>query len=341
MASFINFDVVEQVYETALNEVSSLTTYVTMVAGIGALLYLSTKIWKQWANGGQIDFYGLLKPFAILLVLLNFSVVPVVLDTLTDPLTTVTKELREEKNEEYNKKVTELAEIQKLKAIETAQNVTKETDWTLKGIYEKLCQIANAIDYLNPVSQGCYWGRQLTSFILSTIIEYLSIAVSSFIIIFAYLTKIILVIIGPLVFALAIFPGFGHVLQQWFCRYINVCLWIPICNIIGYVIQSLYISCTVDNAIKAVEENYTMIEQVYAEDSNRFVGTIFLLIGVFLYFMVPKIADWVISGNGSGMIGDALTSAAGRTAGVATGAVGGKLATKGVAKAIGGAVKGK
>lgn len=334
MANFIDFMAVEEVYNTALKEINSITTYAIVVAGIGALLYLSAKIWKEWANGGQINFYGLLRPFAILLVLLNFSIVPVVLDTLTAPLTIVTEELRDSKNEEYNKKVAEIAELQKNKANESVNNIA-ESDWSIKGIYIKVCEIANIVEYFNPVSQAMYWGRQAMSALISTIAQYLCTAIAACILIFAYLTKIILVLVGPLVFGLSIFPGFGNVLQQWLCRYINVCLWIPICNIIGYMNQSLVIATSVDNAIKAINENALMTEQIAMMEGNNFVITLFMIISIIMYAMVPKIANWIISGDGSGMFSDAIGSTAGRVGSVAARSIGGRMATKGIGKEVG------
>lgn len=334
MAAIFNFQAVEKVYETALSDISGLITYSTVVAGIGALLFICAKIWKQWANGGEIDFYGLLRPFAILLILLNFSIVPVFIDTLTDPLKSATRELRDSKNEEYNEKWKKLGEFQVDKFKNAADTLTNG-DLSLQGIYNKVCQISNLLEYLDPIKQTNYWIKNVTSYAISTGVQYLCTAVSGFIYIFAYLTKIILVIIGPLVFALAIFPGFGNVLQQWFCRYINVCLWIPICNIIGYVMQSIVISVQLDNTIKAAEDGVSLVQQTYITTSNHFPTIILMLISVFLYAMVPKMADWIISGNGSGMFADAIGSAGGKVASMGMSMAGRNIANKGAAKAIG------
>lgn len=329
------FSAIKGVYEAALNDISSIITYATAIAGIGALIYLCAKIWKEWANGGSIDFYGLLRPFAILLVLLNFSIVPTFLDTLTSPLETVTKELREKKNNEYNDKSKKLVELQYNRAKETVNAVKQDTGSGLRGIYKKVCQIANVVEYLNPGNQGMYWIRQATSFMISTLVEYLANAISYCILIFAYLTKVILVLIGPMVFALSIYPGFSGIFKQWFCRYINVCLWIPICNIIGYMMQAILISTNLDTAIKAAEDGSTLIGQNLALGTNETTSTILLLISIFLYAMVPKIADWIISGNGSGMFADAIGSAATKTASIATGAIGGKIAMSKLASKLG------
>src|SRR5665213_3862479 len=47
---------------------------------------------------------------------------------------------------------------------------------------------------------------------------------------------IVLAILGPLVFGLAVFDGLGHILMVWVARYINVFLWLPVANIFGSII---------------------------------------------------------------------------------------------------------
>jgi uncharacterized RDD family membrane protein YckC len=44
---------------------------------------------------------------------------------------------------------------------------------------------------------------------------------------------IVLAILGPLVFGLAVFDGFQHTLTVWLARYINIVLWLPGANILG------------------------------------------------------------------------------------------------------------
>lgn len=47
---------------------------------------------------------------------------------------------------------------------------------------------------------------------------------------------IILAILGPIVFGLAVFDGFQHTLTVWLAKYINVFLWLPVSNIFGAII---------------------------------------------------------------------------------------------------------
>ncbi|MGY2134297.1 hypothetical protein ACW9KT_18840 [Hymenobacter sp. HD11105] len=52
---------------------------------------------------------------------------------------------------------------------------------------------------------------------------------------------IILSIIGPISFGFAIWPGFEGTLTNWFSRYINTFLWLPVANIFGAIIAKIQV----------------------------------------------------------------------------------------------------
>ena len=54
-----------QVFETMLGMCGSLTGVGQSLAGFGAILYISYRVWGHLANNEQIDFYPLFRPFAI------------------------------------------------------------------------------------------------------------------------------------------------------------------------------------------------------------------------------------------------------------------------------------
>ena len=50
---------------------------------------------------------------------------------------------------------------------------------------------------------------------------------------------VVLAILGPLVFGIAVFDGFQHTLTVWIARYINIFLWLPVANIFGSIIGKI------------------------------------------------------------------------------------------------------
>jgi conjugative transposon TraJ protein len=108
---------------------------------------------------------------------------------------------------------------------------------------------------------------------------------------------IVLAILGPLVFGLAVFDGFQHTLTVWMARYINVFLWLPVANIFGAIIGK-------------VQQNMLAIDisQVQNSGDTFFSSTdtaylIFLLIGIVGYFTVPSTANYIVNaGGGNAML---------------------------------------
>lgn len=100
--------------------------------------------------------------------------------------------------------------------------------------------------------------------------------------------------------------------------------------------QTLTIEVVMNNAINSL--NDPMLMQATTLLTNNLVGIIFLIISIILYAMVPKISNWIISGDGSGMFADAVGSTAGGVGRLAARSVGARIATKGISKAVGSAV---
>jgi conjugative transposon TraJ protein len=103
---------------------------------------------------------------------------------------------------------------------------------------------------------------------------------------------IILAILGPLVFALAVFDGFHHTLIAWLARYINIFLWLPVANIFGSVTGKIQ-----ENMLKID------IEQVKQTGDTFFSAAdagylIFMIIGIVGYFTVPSVANYIVHAGG-------------------------------------------
>ncbi|WP_317128737.1 hypothetical protein [Mucilaginibacter gracilis] len=130
---------------------------------------------------------------------------------------------------------------------------------------------------------------------------------------------IVLAILGPLVFGLSVFDGFQHSLTQWFARYINIFLWLPIANIFGSIIGQIQ------------QEMLKMdIAQIQSQGDTFFNQTdvaylVFLLIGIVGYFSVPTVANFVVHAHGhNGMLQrvSGISSTAVSTTGSIAGATG-------------------
>jgi conjugative transposon TraJ protein len=103
---------------------------------------------------------------------------------------------------------------------------------------------------------------------------------------------IVLAILGPLVFGLAVFDGFQHTLTVWLARYLNVFLWLPVANIFGSIMGKIQ-----ENMLKAD------LQQIAEAGDTFFSSTdtaylIFMVIGIVGYFTVPSVANYIVHAGG-------------------------------------------
>ena len=103
---------------------------------------------------------------------------------------------------------------------------------------------------------------------------------------------IVLAILGPLVFGLAVFDGFQHTLTVWLARYLNIFLWLPVANIFGGIMGK-------------IQENMLAEDlQQIATNGDTFFSTtdtaylIFMIIGIIGYFTVPSVANYIVHAGG-------------------------------------------
>ena len=137
------------------------------------------------------------------------------------------------------------------------------------------------------------------------------------------------VVLGPIVFGIAVWDGLGGSLSAWFARYISVYLWLPVSSILTALltkIQVLMIS-------KDIAE---LQNPGYVPDSGDWYYIVFFLIGIVGFFCVPTVAGWIIeAGGGIGNYGRNVNQTA--QCGVQGVYTGGKVTMAGTGAALGNA----
>lgn len=297
----------DRLYDKAVTDACSLTSYLMAVAAVGALLYVCVKAWRQWGQGNPIVFYEFLRPFTVALLLSNFYVVPEFINLCCEPLVVFTASLKDASYKEYQEKSDKVysARLESVrnigKTVTAAEDGTQEESWSLLGA------IFDIVDQFNPLTNLTFLLRKIRYDMAVNISMFLCKLVSIALYVFMIVTVEILIILAPVVLTLAIFPSFDHVLKQWICRYINVMLWIPMANIVGYVIQQLYITVFYDKLIRAYTSSGSNAASVYSSGGDGYLILISLLACI-MYCMVPKLSNWILDGNGSGLIGGAVSN---------------------------------
>lgn len=294
--------VLDKVYNQMLPLCSSLIGAARGIAGFAALWYIASRVWKQIAQAEPIDFYPLLRPFALGMVILLFPSVIALMNGVMQPVVGATANMVTDSNQA-------IAELLKQKEDAVKQTSAyqmyvgtdgegdqdkwykythpDDPDHTNEGTFEG---IGNDVKFW--MDKQSYNFRNSIKAWLSEVLEVVFAASSLCINTIRTFFLIVLAIIGPLVFGFSVFDGFQQSLHQWLARYINVFLWLPIANIFGSIIGK-------------VQENMLKLDivQIRSAGDTFFSSTdtaylIFLLIGIMGYFSVPTVANYVVHAHG-------------------------------------------
>ena len=90
-----------------------LTSSAQLICGILAFLYIGSKLWKSWAKGEPIDFYAMLRPFAVGLLIVFFNGFTYCLDALVSPVEAATVYVHDNACERISDSRSEYSRLQK------------------------------------------------------------------------------------------------------------------------------------------------------------------------------------------------------------------------------------
>jgi conjugative transposon TraJ protein len=294
--------VLNKVYDQMIPLCSNLIDAGRGIAGFAALWYIASRVWKQIARAEAIDFYPLLRPFALGMAILLFPAVILLMNGVMQPIVSATgamvtdsdnsialllkqKEDAIKHSSSYEMYVGDDGNGDRSKWYRYTHpddpNDQNEDTFSGLGNDVKFWMDKMQYNFKNNIKQ---W--------LSEILQVLYAAAILCINVIRTFYLIVLAILGPLVFGFAVFDGLQHTLTQWIARYINIFLWLPIANIFGSIIG------------KVQQEMIRLdISQIQSSGDTFFSQTdlsylIFLCIGIVGYFSVPSVANYVIHAHG-------------------------------------------
>lgn len=340
--------VLDKLYDEMMPMCKDLIGIGSGIAGFAALWYIAVRVWRHLANAEPIDFYPLFRPFVIGFCILNFTLVLDCITVVMKPTVTGTAALVENSNRSIELLLQQKEEKLKTSPIYemyvgpdgsgnkdkwyeyTYDEDPSEEDW-IEGIGNDIRFSMEKIGYSFKNSI-----KEWMSEILRVLFEAAALCINTL----RTFQLIVLAILGPLVFGLAVFDGFQHTLTVWLARYINIFLWLPVANIFGGIIGKIQ--------EKMIELD---LDQIQDSGDTFFSSTdigylIFMIIGIVGYTTVPSIANYIVHAAGGGALQTKVSnmfssksSAATSMAGAAAMGVGGAVIQGGsmVADAMGNA----
>lgn len=328
MFSAIEFENLHQVLRSLYVEMmplcSNMVGIAKGIAGLGALFYVSSRVWQSLARAEPIDVYPMLRPFAIGLCILFFpSMVLGTLNAVLSPVVKGTAHILETQTfdmQSYQAKKDRLEREAMLRNPETAYLVSNEEfDKRLESLGWSPSDLATISGMY--VEKGMYDLKKSMQDAFRSILELIFQASSLIIDTIRTFFLIVLSILGPIAFALSVWDGFQSTLTQWFNRYISVYLWLPIANLFGAMLGKIQV-------LMLTKDIEALADPNYIPDGSNSVYTVFMLIGIIGYFTIPTVSNWVIQAGGMGNYNRNINQSskkAGNVAGAGAGALTGNI----------------
>ena len=335
-------NVLNSLYDEMIPLCSKLIGVGQGIAGFAATWYIASRVWRHIANAEPIDFYPLFRPFVIGFAVMIFPSVLGMINGVMKPTVTATAAMVKDSDKAITVLLKQKEET--IKKTDVWQMYVGETGsgdrdkWykythpddiagTGEGILES---VGNDIKF--AMAKASYNFRNSIKEWMSEVLQLLYQAAALCINTLRTFQLVVLAILGPLVFGIAVFDGFQHTLTVWIARYINIFLWLPVANIFGSIIGK-------------IQEKMLQVdlEQLADQGDTFFSSTdtaylIFMIIGIVGYFTVPSVANYIVHASGgntllykvsslfsntsrsaintvsgsTGMVSDAMGNAAGR-----------------------------
>lgn len=318
----IHFTSLHKILRNLYDQMTPLTddiaTFATAVAGLGALLYISYRVWQALARAEAIDVFSLLRPFVIGLCIIGFR--PIVVNSINGIL----KPLVVGTNHILKDQLLDMKELQKKKdRLEWEEAVRRKTygvidpnedyDAELRalGLDVPTQSVMDALYEVTHIFSTKYWVLQLFRWLLEILFGAAALVIDTL----RTFYLVILTILGPIAFAISIYDGFQSTLTYWFSRYISVYLWLPIADLFSAMLAKIQV-LSLDRDIELIGDHS------FLPDSANSVYLIFLLISIIGYFTIPTVASWIVQSAGTGSYNKKVTGVFGGATNVAAGAAG-------------------
>lgn len=311
--------ILRNLYQEMIPYCESMAGVARGIAGLGALFYIAYRVWQSLSRAEPIDVFPLLRPFIIGICIMFFPVMVIgTINAVLSPVVKGTNELLQSQTidmKEFAQKKDQV-EIEVMKrSPETAYLVDNEAfDQELENLGWSPSDMMTITGMY--LERGMY---RLKKSIRDTFREFLELVYQAAALCIDTVRTfylIVLMILGPISFALSVWDGFQATLTQWLCRYISIYLWLPVADLFSTIMAKIQ-TMILQRDIELLQSN----ESLYLDSSNS-VYIVFMLIGIVGYFTIPTVASWIIHSGGVGNYGKNVNTQAVKVGSYGAGALG-------------------
>ncbi|WP_211172671.1 conjugative transposon protein TraJ [Chitinophaga sp. Ak27] len=307
-------DILDSIRNQMMSLSSNLINTSKGIAGFAALFYIAFRVWRHIQNAEPIDFYPLFRPFVLGFCIAWFPTLVIgTLDGLLQPVCDATSEMVQNSNQVIKQLLKE-----KEKAIKDSPIYEMYVGQSKDGDRDKWYKythnnqdpsqetwydgIGNSLRF--EIAKGMYKMQNSVKEWMNEVLRVLFETAALCINTLRTFQLIVLAILGPLVFGIAVFDGLGHTLGAWIAKYINIFLWLPVANIFGAVIGKIQ-----EEMIKMdIGQINQTGDTFFSQADTGYLA--FLIIGIVGYFTVPSVAGFVVNAGGGGALVQKISSLA-------------------------------
>jgi conjugative transposon TraJ protein len=281
--------ILNNLYNQMIPLCSGMISVARAIAGFATLWYIAARVWKHLASAETIDYYPLLRPFAIGFCIVVFPSVLALMNGVMQPVVDATQNMVSSTNQAV---ATLLDSQQKNETADQqgSSSISNDPDKWYQYSHPDNTNITGTTG-VNLSDQFSGWGwkdmvKKAIAELLNVLFEAAALCIDTI----RTFKLIVLAILGPLCFGLSVFDGFKDTLKQWIARYVNVFMWLPVANIFGAIIAK-------------IQQNMIQLQASGNLGGNEFGNAntaylIFLVIGIVGYFTVPSIAGYIMNVGG-------------------------------------------
>ncbi len=253
----------------------------------------------QYLRGGQFDIMQFARPLVIFIFVANFS------GFVLGPLRSATGIFNAKLSEWTGDSISDFKgiykdEMERVKDSNIASLDSKQ--WIDTYEEEEETFIGKAKTFLNKTVSGFFKLNEIAySSVAGAICGLLYFLMNIFVSIMTITSRLFLILmglIGPYTFALAIMPSFSNGIKLWVERYIQYTLWQPLLYIVMFIAAN----------VLAMSASFTG-----DAITGPFWTWVFLILAIFaLIKSVPTIASHIIEGQGTEQLANAVSGSGGQ-----------------------------
>ena len=290
--------------------IARIEALIRAVAGIGALLFIFSRLIGQISRNESIDFIPLLRPFAMMILI---ALAPKLCDGM-DRIGLLLLNTGIAQKDQIAAKVAEHFQLMEEKAFGKEQKQQNDPNAVEPGLWDSIKDATSATyNYLSNLIPNLFI---LFLYVLQVILQTIFLVANSIFYLFSISYRLILRMAAPIVFVVAIFPGFTNNMLNWFGKYINFSLLPFVSAIYGSL------AFTVLNSFLSVYDSgkFPTTPAEYTQAGLFGVAYIGLLIMCIIgYFQVPSMTEMLVSVGGVGALAQGASNAAMRSKNLAGG----------------------